>query len=891
MNDENTLRREAELLARAALHVRAEDRSELLDDCCGADQSLRCETERLLRDIHEANATPQPFDAFLRGDEAAPSDGSTYGYMPGTRVGAYVLVRRLGEGASGVVFEAMGPGGRVAMKILRRSRLDPRQQRKFEREIALLRELQHPGIAAYLDEGPADQGTSRSFVAVELVNGRPLTEHATERGLDDAARVLLIEQACTALGYAHGRGVIHRDLKPANMLVDPEGRVKIIDFGSAAVDPSILDFIQTSAGSAFVGTVAYAAPEQIGGRRVDERADVYALGVVLFELLTGTTPYRLKDGGLFDLVDAVRMQRTRRLAELRPTISPDLEAVVNHALERNPDRRYRTCAQLADDLRRFRERRPVSVRGPGIKDLLRREIQRRPVVAAAMLTVFAISVAASFIILDLQRQRNEERLQSAMCAETAYSALPGYIREVAAARDAGLTVAAQLRMLKGIEPLLALFRDPPPEERSVIRILAAAILLRGECLQEASETIGAETAYRESAAYYDRLAARPDAPQEDVLDAAVLLVKRGEVARDRGDEARCEALFLDVLRRNEAEAARRPTARALDDLAWSYERCATLELRIHGNWKEAERLFDRMRVTADRLGKLEPGRISGLRARYLARHHLALLAEATLDDALDRKLIAEAGPLLTELLGREPDRPDNLEHAISLERSRVRLAATSRPSGVAGAADAPGDLERRVLRSLDAMYERAVRAEPNEPIRSRAIRLLFQLAAVAELRRDGTCAQELRSKGLALVDSSPPTLRGAPSETEQDVFALLARLRPDWAHEAATGGIRTSLDDPLDRDADGSRSAFVIPLICHDPLAATRSDLRRALDNLVCAFDAARFRDPGRIATLINAAEIAGRTDVMRRAAIVGLQTIPERSSPLRTRFERVLQQ
>ncbi len=662
--------RDAEILARAALHVPTAGLADFLDDCCGADRRLRIAVDRMLDAIRAAESDPEDVSVRFRAEDARATVASDDIRFRGGSFGPYRLLRRIGEGGSGVVFESVGPKGSVAIKILRQGSGDnARGERRIRREINLLRRLSHPGIASYCDHGRTQPGEgSELYVAVELVAGSPLTEYAHRCGLDDARRVELIEQACAALGYAHAKGVVHRDLKPANLLVDTSGRLKVIDFGVAAAEPERFDSSQTSAGRSFVGTVAYAAPEQVSGRRVDGRADIYSLGVVLFELLTGTTPYHLKDGGLFDLVDAVRSHRTKRLADLRPDISPDLEAITEHALDPDRERRYRDCAELAADLQRFRERKPVSVRSPGLNDLLRREVRRRPVVTAAVIAVVLAVAGAGVLVYSTARREADlaaSTLESVACQLT----------QIAEARDQGFPPTAQLQLLSAAEAALNSIARVRPADGLFLRTHAKVARLQGEASLSLDDFVDASTRFRVASADHESLKAHFDSTQDDRLDAIVIMVKLGEVAKAQHDASTCEALFAEALKLNEAEARNDPTPRALDDLASSYDRCAFMAAQEHGDWRNAERLYRRMKEVADTLGTIAPERLTGLRAKFDARRHLLGLAEATKDDELSQSLVAELGPLVAELMRREPDGLDHLESAMSVERSRARLRA------------------------------------------------------------------------------------------------------------------------------------------------------------------------------------------------------------------------
>ncbi|MEM1127594.1 MAG: serine/threonine-protein kinase [Bacteroidota bacterium] len=286
----------------------------------------------------------------------------------GDQVGRYRIVRELGEGGMGVVFLADDPrlDRVVAVKLIRLGRLaTPGQIRRFSHEINILARLRHPAIATIYDAGATADGVP--YFAMEYVEGQPLDVYANAQGLDVKERLRLLIAAAEAVQYAHQNLIIHRDLKPSNLLVEVGDkrppRVKLLDFGIA----KLLDDSSGQPGLTRTGerlfTPAYAAPEQLAGRPVSTATDVYALGVVLYELLTGTRPFsndlhsdaRQTLPHRPSMVLAQQAPPFRRAAQLRG----DLDTIVLRALQPDPDRRYRSARELADDLRRHLEGLPV----------------------------------------------------------------------------------------------------------------------------------------------------------------------------------------------------------------------------------------------------------------------------------------------------------------------------------------------------------------------------------------------------------------------------------------------------------------------------------------------------------------------------------------------------
>jgi len=428
------------------LQIEAPQRAAFLDRACAGDDSLRREVEAML-------ANEERMEGFL--DEPAlavaaqllaekqaqsrltaarfnltspicsgltlPESGSSP--VTPTFIGSYRILRKLGEGGMGVVYEAeqQHPKRSVALKIIRGGRLMSDYQVKlFQREAQALARLKHPGIAAIYEAGRTDEG--QHYFIMELVRGAPLLDYVKGSRLSGMQassgvrrRLELFLKLCEAISYAHQRGVIHRDLKPANILAADEsesldgaspdgGEVKVLDFGLARItDEEGAGVSGLSEAGQIRGTLPYMSPEQLRGDlgEIDVRADVYALGVILYEMLTERLPYDLEHATAPQAIRIICEEAPKPLSRaLRETrdresgkterIDRDVETIVLKALEKEPDRRYRSAAAMAEDVSRFLLNQPIHARPPSALYQFRKLVARHKAPFALSAAVFAL---------------------------------------------------------------------------------------------------------------------------------------------------------------------------------------------------------------------------------------------------------------------------------------------------------------------------------------------------------------------------------------------------------------------------------------------------------------------------------------------------------------------
>lgn len=329
------------------------------------------------------------------GAAYAPSGSSRVG-TPAT-IGAYRILGVLGEGGMGTVYRAeqQNPQRLVALKVIRAGIATGEHLRRFELEAEMLGRLQHPGIARIYEAGTAsgDAGTQPYF-AMEFIQGLPLIEYAAARNLNTLVRLDLMARICDAVGHAHERGIIHRDLKPSNIMVDEFGQPKILDFGVARVTDSDTQATRQTDMGQLIGTLAYMSPEQVlaDPLALDTRSDVYALGVVFYELLTGRAPYHIARKPLHEVVQVIREEDPAPLSSINRRYRGDVEIIVAKALEKDRTRRYASAAEMGADIRRHLVHEPIVARPPSTRYQLQKFARRHKALVTGAAAVFLVLV-------------------------------------------------------------------------------------------------------------------------------------------------------------------------------------------------------------------------------------------------------------------------------------------------------------------------------------------------------------------------------------------------------------------------------------------------------------------------------------------------------------------
>ncbi len=517
-------------LFHAALDVREEERSAFLAAECGSDHELGREVESLL-EAHRTDDSfiePPDFDAVSRvlRDEKPET-------MIGRRVGAYELRRLLGSGGMANVFLAARVDGQfdrdVAVKLIKRGMDTDEILRRFKLEQQTLAALDHPNVAKLLDGGATDDG--RPFLIMEYVDGRPIDEYCFDRGLNTRQRLELFLTVCAAVHYAHQNLVVHRDLKPGNILVTQGGTPKLLDFGIAKLlDPSHTEAITRTESTVRLMTPDYASPEQVRRQRVTIATDVYSLGVILFELLTGQRPYRLAGASQRALEQAIcdsepsrpstaavqsttdsataaarytsgesegaagrtgprsaRAVPPAKASVLRRELAGDLDTIILTALRKEPQRRYPSVRDLSEDIRRYLQGMPIQARKDTFAYRTAKFVRRNRAAVAAVVLIFAVLVTA-LITTWFQREEAEHNLARAMLAER--DAAAAALRAAAEAKSAAeaeraADLAAQRAAEEArsanavVEFMVGLFKTADPDEALGRELSARDMLERG----------------------------------------------------------------------------------------------------------------------------------------------------------------------------------------------------------------------------------------------------------------------------------------------------------------------------------------------------------------------------------------------------------------------------
>jgi len=643
--------KQVERLFYEVLELSSSARAAFLDQACGDDQELRQELESLL----QSSDNTLTFLQKSVGEVARRAAGAPC--LSDTIVGAYRLSKLLGEGGMGEVYLAARADDlyqqEVAIKVMR-SALQQRHAMllRFSAERQILANLNHPNIARLLDGGITSEGLP--YLVMEYVDGIPIDEYCRRNRTPLRARLQLFRSVCAAVEYAHRNLVIHRDIKPANILVTKDGIPKLLDFGIAKLlDPAWGDLRLTKT-SDQVMTPEYASPEQVRGEAITTATDVYALGVILYELLAERQPFRTDMQSPFELVQAIcheepappsaAVQKNSPDAEPSPRqkLDRDLDKIVLMAMRKEPARRYRSVDQFSEDIRHYLEGFPVIAREDSWKYRTGKLIRRHRI-AAFISAAFVLSLIIFGISMAVLAHR--ARIEQARAEQVS-----GFLQSVFDASDPfrakGVTVTARDILDRGTARIQKELRDQPKIQEEVLETMAQAYQHLG--VFDQAELLFAQ-----------QVEAAKHAEGEKSPQVAKALRLLADVQRQRSKYQDAERNLWEALRLQQKSL--RP-----DDVELSHtQNNLGLVLQAQGHVNEAEPLF-RSAIT---ISRKYPGQVTETLVMMsnlgglLAQRGSFGEAEALLRDVLDRR---------RHLLG--PNHPQ-------VARSMSRLAALLRNEG------------------------------------------------------------------------------------------------------------------------------------------------------------------------------------------------------------------
>ncbi len=429
----------------------------------------------------------------------------------GQKIGPCTLRQLIGAGGMGAVYEAVqeNPRRTVAIKLMRRGIVSRSTLRRFEFESQVLARLRHPGIAQVYEAGTHEEdGEQTPYFIMEYIPGaEPITDYAARHNLSIKDRMRLFLIVCDAVQHGHLKGIVHRDLKPANILISSSGRPKVIDFGVARSTDSdlALTTLQTDVGQ-ILGTLQYMSPEQCAAdpNDIDTRSDVYALGVVLHELLTGKVPYDIGAAALHEAVRIIREESPGRLSTIDRRLKGDLETITGKALEKERARRYQSASALAEDIGHWLDDEPINARPPTAIDMLIRFTRRHTAAALAIIVIFVTLIVAVTITTisateasrqrELAQEAQVDQIRQREAAVKVKDFLKEMIANVDPSKSGRIAEAGMSDMLdRASEQIDQEFADQPQlqaELRSTLGDTWAGIGLFDQALQEYQVALG-----------------------------------------------------------------------------------------------------------------------------------------------------------------------------------------------------------------------------------------------------------------------------------------------------------------------------------------------------------------------------------------------------------------
>ena len=549
-------------------------------------------------------------------------------------IAKYNVIEQIGEGGMGAVFKArqQNPDRIVALKIMRPGVTSKQYLRRFEHEASFLGRLKHPGIATIYEADTFDTGAgARPFFAMEFVEGRLLTDYASAKELGTRDRLRLVADICDAVHHAHLHGIIHRDLKPGNILVEEDGQPKVLDFGVARATGSDIQVtsVDTDLG-VLVGTIPYMSPEQTEGDpdEMDVRSDVYALGVVAYELLSGHLPYPVAGKSTFEVVRVIREEAPAPLSTTDRTLRGDVETIIGKALEKERGRRYASASDLALDIRRYLRDEPITARRPSRWYRLRKFTKRNRGLAAGLAAAFLVLVAGTAVSTTLavseRRQRVEAERQTRIAREVNAFLNDDLLAQADPEREPERDIELRTVVERAAQRIEGRFADEPLVEAAIRYTLGTTFTSLGE-------NDSAESHLQRA------LAIRREILGDDDPETLLAL---GAMAGHFRSVARFDAAKPLMVER--VERAERVLGKTHHDTLEAVNNLASLEIGL-GEYDRAETLLLDLREVCEReLGSHHIGTMTVLQNLAVLYRNGGQydLARQYMEEALDRRLVA-----------------------------------------------------------------------------------------------------------------------------------------------------------------------------------------------------------------------------------------------------------
>jgi len=639
----------------------------------------------------------------------------------GRMLGEVRIVRLIAEGGMARVYEGWQrigtaaesdlprEGRRVAVKVLKPQLVSDELQLRFAAEARLLARLDHPGIARIYSAGTHDLGgISVAFIVMEHIpDALPLVDFAASTGLSAHQRLLIFRDVCEAVAYGHLAGVIHRDLKPGNILVAGSGplagQARVIDFGIAKTTDADTTRITHAADTPrLLGTLQYMSPEQLDGNsdRVDIRTDVYSLGVVLYELLSGRPPYDLRRKTAFEAARVIRDEEPPPLTTAGRTVRRDITAIATKCLEKSPARRYSSAVELAGDIDRYLAGQPVTA-SPStfLNGVVRLARRHRSAAAASIagLAAAAIALAGISIFAARAERQRAAAVRATARAERGKAAAEDLVQFLTFNLRDRLTELGRLDLMGGVLDRLGRYHETTRlmaaeglEQPSARQRRQQGVFLNnlGDLERSLGRLDSAGESYQNALAIAEALAAEEPASLEFQRDLSVSHQKLGMLAADRGDMVSSRRHLMasrGIRERLVALAPGDPTREW--DLAGSLDQLGQVAL-VSGDLATARSEFAALLTIMRRLTSLDPTNLEWQRDLAIANQKLGGLAREAGDFVLARKHFQESHAVLGQLSAGDPG---NRQLAWDLCLTTEKLAVACGGAGDAAAARRHGE--------------------------------------------------------------------------------------------------------------------------------------------------------------------------------------------------------